>query len=98
MRCTAAGLLLVAAACGRGGHPAEGRWERIGQPAEWLELRRDGTFQARSFMGTDTVRGTIAVDGDTLRLRSTYGHSGTLVLHDSILVMGDGTRYRRPAP
>lgn len=91
---TAGAAALTLAACGGG--PAEGRWERVGQPSEWVELRDDGTFLARSFMGTDTIRGTFTVSGDTVRVHSTYGYSGTLVLRDSLLVMPDGTRFRRP--
>lgn len=97
MRKTAVAAVLAAAAGCGGGHAAEGRWERVGQPTEWVELRDDGTFLARSFMGTDTVRGTFQAAGDTVRLQSTYGYSGTLVLRDSILEMDDGTRFRRPS-
>jgi len=86
---------MAAAGCGGGAGALAGRWERVEQPTEWVELRRDGTFLARSFMGADTVRGTYERENGKVRIHSTYGYSETLVLDDSVLVMDDGTRFRR---
>jgi hypothetical protein len=85
----------VALACQRSSDGVEGRWERVGQPAEWVRFAEDRTFSGRSYMDSSTVRGTYQRHGDTVRATSTYGRTRTLVLRDSLLVMEDGTRYRR---
>ena len=91
-------LLAMAAAlaCGRGQPPElTGRWERVGQPREWVRFAADGTFTGRSYMDSSLVRGRYRRRGDTVVATSGYGRSTTLVLRDSLLVMQDGTRYRR---
>lgn len=94
----AVALVAAAAGCAGGGEPqVAGLWQRVGQPSEWVEFRADGSFMGRSFMGTDTVRGTFRQAGDSVFTRSTYGYAETLVQHDTVLLMDDGTRFRRVA-
>jgi hypothetical protein len=85
--------LLTLGACTERADSVVGRWERIGQPREWVQFAPDGTVMARSFMGPDTIRGTYTQDGTTVVVTSNY--SSTLALRGSLLVMDDGTRYRR---
>jgi hypothetical protein len=85
--------LLALAACNDRAESVVGRWQRIGQPSEWVQFAPDGTVMARSFMGPDTIRGTYTQDGTRVTVTSNY--SSTLTLRDSLLVMDDGTRYRR---
>lgn len=71
-----------------------GRWQRIGQPSEWIEFHENGRFTGRSF--TDThVRGTYEQRGTRVIGVSEVGYRRTLELKDSLLVMQDGTRFRR---
>lgn len=90
-------LALAPAACRAAPRGVEGRWERVGQPEEWVRFEGDRTFSGRSYMDTSTVRGRYERQGDTVRATSTYGRTRVLVLRDSLLVMEDGTRYRRAA-
>lgn len=85
-------------ACQRSPGPVEGRWERVGQPAEWVRFAEDRTFSGRSYMDSSIVRGSYERHGDTVRATSTFGRTRVLVLRDSLLVMEDGTRYRRADP
>lgn len=94
-----AAVVLAAAglACGGGRDDVVGRWERVGQPAEWLRFEKDGTFTGRSYQEPAAISGRYQQRGDTLTATSTFGRGGTLVLNDSLLVMHDGTTYRRAA-
>jgi len=94
-----AALALCAAAAGCGGAAPDsvvGRWQRADQPREWLQFEEDRTFTGRGFTSdTTTVRGSYEQRGATVTARSVQGHAGTLTVSDSVLVMQDGTRYRR---
>ena len=73
----------------------EGRWERVGRPDEWVRFDADGTFTGRSYLDSTLIRGTYEQRGDSVAAASTYGRASTLLLHGSVLVMEDGTEYRR---
>jgi hypothetical protein len=90
-------LAATAVACQRPSAAVQGRWERVGQPTEWVRFAEDRTFTGRSYMDTTEIRGTYRQHGDTVRATSTYGRTRTLILRDSMLVVADGTRYRRAA-
>ncbi|HEY0154002.1 MAG TPA: hypothetical protein VGB92_18460 [Longimicrobium sp.] len=94
-RVLAIALAVMAVACQRTPAGVQGRWERVGQPTEWVLFAEDRTFTGRSYMEPAEIRGTYEQRGDTVRATSTYGRTQTLVLRDSLLVMGDGARYRR---
>ena len=92
----AAGVACAASvACGGDDAAHLGRWERAGQPGEWVEFRRDGTFRAQIPGEPNTFGGRFQVRGDTLLIRSEYGHAGRAVVEDDWLVHADGTRMRR---
>ena len=75
--------------------PVTGRWQRVDQPSEWFEFAPDGTFRSRSFTGND-VNGRYAQKGGTITLTVLpEGHGATMTLSDTVLVMEEGTRYRR---
>jgi hypothetical protein len=97
MRGVMLALAALAVGCQRPPAGVQGRWERVGQPTEWVRFADDRTFSGRSYMDTAEIRGTYQQQGDTVRATSTYGRTRTLVLRDSLLVMGDGTRFRRAA-
>jgi hypothetical protein len=88
-------LGLTAAACDRPTDSVVGRWERKRDPTrgrqEWVQFDSDGTFVGG--VGADTIRGTYAQQGATVTLTGNYTVTSTL--RDSILVMDDGTEYRR---
>jgi hypothetical protein len=88
-------LGLTAAACDRPADSVVGRWERKRDLTrgrqEWVQFDSSGTFVAG--VGSDAIRGTYAQQGATVRLTGNY--NSTLTLRDSILVMDDGTEYRR---
>jgi hypothetical protein len=68
----------------------------VDQPREWVRFDADGTFTGRGFADTVTVRGRWEQRGATVTGTSETGHTRTLVLRgDSLLVMQDGTRFRR---
>jgi hypothetical protein len=90
-------LACAALACQRSSGGVQGRWERVGQPTEWVRFAEDRTFSGRSYMDSALVRGTYEQRGDTVRATSSYGRTRTLVRRDSLLVMEDGTRYRSAA-
>jgi hypothetical protein len=90
-------LGIATSACQESAPTLIGRWQSTRQPREWLELASDSTFVAQAYMDTTLIRGTYHQHGSTVTLLSVYGHSGTLTLRDSILVMQDGTTYRRLA-
>lgn len=72
-----------------------GRWQRLDQPSEWLEFGADSSFRSRSFTGTEAA-GRYRQHGDTIAVRILpEGHGGTFVLTDTLLVLEEGTRYRR---
>ena len=75
--------------------PVVGRWERIhDRPRgirEWVQFEPGGTFTAA--VRSDSFRGTYTQQGETVTVTGNY--TRTLTLRDSILVMDDGTRYRR---
>lgn len=93
----AAVALCAAAACAGGASsPVVGQWQRTDQPREWLRFEADGTFTGRGFTSDTTlVRGRYDQRGDTIHARSVQGYAGTLTVDDGVLVMQDGTRYRR---
>jgi hypothetical protein len=77
-----------------------GRWERFGyrrepKRAEVIQFDSDSTFMGRSYMDTTLIRGTFEQRGATVTVRSVYGYTRRLTLQDTILVMEDGTKYRR---
>ena len=55
------------------------------------EFEPGGTLTAG--VGSDTIRGTYTQQGATVTVTRNY--TSTLTLRDSILVMEDGTGYRR---
>ena len=88
---------LCCAACAPSTGSVVGRWQRTDQPAEWVEFAEDGRFTARSFTDTILVRGTYQQSGTTVLGTSTLGFHQRLELRDSLLVMQDGTKFRRAA-
>lgn len=91
-------VLVLAFGCRRAAEPSVvGRWQHTAQPKEWLEFRRDGSFRARSFTGTEIFDGTWRQDGDSVTVTVPNGHGGTLTVSDTLLVMHDAirTKYRR---
>jgi hypothetical protein len=56
-----------------------------------VQFETGGTFTAA--VRSDTFRGTYAQQGATVTVSGNYNQ--TLTLRDSILVMNDGTEYRR---
>src|SRR5687767_4142599 len=91
-------LGLPAVACDGRADSVIGRWERIHQPREWVQFESDGTFMGRSYFRSDTslIRGTHRQDGSTVTITTMpRNYTRTLTLRDSILVMDDGTQYRR---
>jgi len=94
----AGAALLAAALAGCGGHgdPAvEGRWQRVGQPREWVSFGANGTFTGQSYMEPREIRGRFRQEGARVTVTSETGHTRTLTLRDSVLTMDDGTRYQR---
>lgn len=91
----ALGLLLAASACRGGGASVVGRWERVGQPREWVRFDPDRTFTATSYMDTVVIRGRYQQRGETVTLVSATGRADTLTVRDTLLTMRDGTRFRR---
>ena len=86
-------LGLLGVACDRPTDPVVGRWERTrGQPA-WVQFESDGTFMARVGSDTSLIRGTYIQQGATVTVTANY--TRTMTLRDSILVVEDGTEYRR---
>ncbi|HYH80171.1 MAG TPA: hypothetical protein VEX86_10245 [Longimicrobium sp.] len=87
--------LLLASACASGARGVEGRWQRLDQPSEWIEFGADGSFRSRSFTGTE-VAGRYTQEGGTVLMKPLpEGHGARMTLADSLLVMEEGTRYRR---
>ncbi|HEX8904807.1 MAG TPA: hypothetical protein VF771_08205 [Longimicrobiaceae bacterium] len=94
----AGALVMVTAACQRPTPSVAGRWQRVDQPSEWIEFGADGSWRSRSFTGTQ-VAGTYRQTGRKVTMTVVpQGHGGTLTLTDSLLVMEEGTRYRRARP
>jgi hypothetical protein len=89
----ALGMLL--GACRDGTESVAGRWQRVDQPREWVRFDEDRTFTGRGFADTVIVRGRYEQRGDTVIATSVKGHTRMLVLRDTLLVMQDGTRFRR---
>ena len=85
----------LAGACRGGAETVAGRWQRVDQPREWLRFDPDRTFTGRGFADTVLVRGRYEQRGDTIVATSAQGHTRTLTLRDTLLVMQDGTRFRR---
>jgi hypothetical protein len=86
-------LGLPGVACDRPTDAVVGRWERTrGQPA-WVQFESDGTLIARVGSDTSFIRGTYTQQGATVTVTGNY--TRTMTLRDSILVMEDGTEYRR---
>ena len=92
--------LLAAAGC-EGGVPVDtassvkGRWQRINQPSEWFEFADDGTWRSRSFTGTE-IEGRYRQTGSTVTITVIpVGHGATFTVGDTVMVMEEGTRYRR---
>jgi hypothetical protein len=72
-----------------------GRWQRVNKPDEWIEFAANGSFRGESFTGT-RVTGRYRQQGDTITLEMLpQGHGATLTMRDTLLVMEEGTRYRR---
>lgn len=91
----AAIALLLATACAHGANRVEGRWQRLDQPSEWIEFGADGSFRSRGFTGTE-VAGRYRQEGNTVTMDVLpEGHGARMTLTDSLLVMEEGTRYRR---
>ena len=88
-------LALCCAGCAAPAESVVGRWQRVDQPAEWVEFGKDGRFTARSFMDTILVRGAYQQQGTTVVGTSTFGFQQKLELRDTLLVMHDGTKFRR---
>ena len=70
-----------------------GRWERTGGSRAWVQFESNGTFTARAGSDTSLIRGTYTQRGDTVTVVANYTRKMTL--RDSILVVEDGTEYRR---
>lgn len=107
MRMAAVALLALSLGCRRAATPdtsgtpntpaVAGRWQRVDQASEWIELAGDGSFRSHSFMGTE-VAGRYTQQGGKVTLTPLpEGHGATLTLADTLLVMEEGTRYRRAA-
>ena len=99
---TSRGLLLAltlgfaVVGCRQSDNSVVGRWQRTNQPSEWFQFENDDTFTARSYgLDTGVLQGSFAQRGTTVTVTSKYGHTRTLELGDSFLVMEDGTKYRR---
>jgi len=89
-------LGLPAVGCRQPDNSVVGRWQRTNQPSEWFQFEHDNTFTARSYgLDTSVLRGSFAQRGTTVTVTSKYGHTRTLELGDNLLVMEDGTKYRR---
>lgn len=86
---------LALGACVEGVNPIAGHWKRVDQPLEWVRFNEDNTFTGRGFADTVLVRGRYEQRGDTVIATSVKGHTRTLTLRDTLLVMQDGTRFRR---
>jgi hypothetical protein len=90
-------LWLSALACDSPADSVVGRWERIRerprQQHESVQFESDGTFIARVGSDTSFLRGTYTQQGATVTITGNYTH--TMTLRDSILVLDDGTEYRR---
>jgi hypothetical protein len=96
-RAALAALLAALAGCGPRVPTVAGRWQRVDQPSEWMQFRPDGSFRSHSFTGTEAA-GQYRQEGRTVTVTLVpEGHGGTLTLGDSLLVMEEGTRYRRAA-
>lgn len=94
-RGAALAALLLATACGHGAASVQGRWQRLDQPSEWIEFGADGSFRSRSFTGTE-VAGRYRQEGKTVTMDVLpEGNGARMTLADSLLVMEEGTRYRR---
>ena len=90
----AVGLAAASAACGETGS-VHGRWVNVRDGREWLELRRDSTFLAHT-LDADSVPGRFTTAGDTVVLRSSYGHTFRMVMQDDgALLLGERARFRR---
>lgn len=92
------GLVALVTACHTSEPSVVGRWERVGQPKEWLEFRKDGTaigmsYAREYFDERDTVRATFVEEGSKVTVTANY--TATFELNGNELTMQDGTKYRR---
>jgi hypothetical protein len=86
-------LGLTAVTCDGRTDSVVGRWERTRGQRAWVQFESDGTFMARVGSDTSLIRGTYTQQGATITATGNY--TRTLTLRDSILVVEDGTEYRR---
>lgn len=81
-------LGLPAVGCRQSDNSVVGRWQRTNQPSEWFQFEHDNTFTAGSYgLDTSVLRGSFAQRGTTVTVTSKYGHTRTLELGDSLMVM-----------
>lgn len=86
-------LVVSGVACDRATGSVVGRWERTRGQRAWVQFEPNGTFIARVGSDTSLIRGTYTQQGALVAVTANY--TRTLTLRDSILVMEDGTEYRR---
>lgn len=86
-------LGLPAASCDDRTDSVVGRWERTRGQHAWVQFESDGTVMARVGSDTSLIRGTYTQRGTTVTVTGNY--TRTMTLRDSILVVEDGTEYRR---
>ena len=72
-----------------------GRWRRVDQPREWVEFASDSSFTGRSYSESTEIRGRYEQRSAVVTATSVYGHTRRLTVTDTLLVMEDGTRFRR---
>lgn len=82
-----------------------GRWQRVDLPGEWIEFAADGTFAGESAAAGTTIAGRFRQEEQMVTLTPLpEGRGAMLTLVDTLLVMEEGSRYRRvpeappPAP
>ena len=90
----ALGLGLGLASCGEGPHV--GRYTRRSNPAETLELLRDGTFVLAGESGR--FAGAYAVEGDRVALAGVTAPVGHATLRGTVLVSQNGEAWARNWP
>jgi hypothetical protein len=82
-------------ACDRATSSVVGRWERTRGQRAWVQFEPNGTFTAGVGSDTSLIRGTYTQQGAVVTATANY--TRTLTLRDSLLVVEDGTEYRRTA-
>jgi hypothetical protein len=70
------GITLLLVSCRQ--IPLDGKWQREGEPSEFITFYDDGNFEAVTFMEEGIIEGNYKVVGKTIELSSSYGHTAIM--------------------